>query len=79
MQTLTIQVKDDLVAEVRNALEKFKDNVKIQNLTHISMREEKNYIKQLISQKKNLKKNMQINLMKSLKSIFRKVIYDLQP
>ena len=29
MQTLTIQVKDDLVAEVMNALEKFKDNVKI--------------------------------------------------
>lgn len=27
MQTLTIQVKDDLVAEVMNALEKFKDNV----------------------------------------------------
>ena len=29
MQTLTIQVKDDLVEEVINALEKFEDNVKI--------------------------------------------------
>ncbi len=29
MRTITIQVKDDLVAEVMNALEKFKDNVKI--------------------------------------------------
>jgi len=29
MQTLTIQVKDDLVVEVMNALEKFKDNIKI--------------------------------------------------
>jgi len=29
MQTLTIQVKDNLVADVIKALEKFKDNVKI--------------------------------------------------
>ena len=29
MQTTTLQVKDDLVAEVMNALKKFKDNVKI--------------------------------------------------
>ena len=29
MQTITLQVKDDLVAEVMNALKKFKDNVKI--------------------------------------------------
>ena len=29
MKTITLQIKDDLVAEVMNALEKFKDNVKI--------------------------------------------------
>jgi len=29
MQTITLQVKDDLVSEVMNALEKFKDNIKI--------------------------------------------------